>query len=68
MSEAASRLLATFDALSPREQHEVIAAMLRRSGQLPDAVLSDQGLADLADHRFQALDAEESHGNDGTSG
>jgi len=68
MSETAAQLLATFDSLSPREQHELITAILRRSGELPNTLLSDEGLVDLADNLFQALDQEESHGNDANSG
>jgi len=68
MSETASQLLATFDLLPPQEQHELITAMLRRSGELPDTVLSDDALADLADNLFQTLDMEEAHGNDAKSG
>lgn len=68
MPETASQLLAAFDSLPAREQHELIAAMLRRSGELPDTLLSDEGLVDLADQLFQALDVEESRGNDADSG
>jgi hypothetical protein len=68
MSETASQLLATFDSLSPQEQHERITAMLRRTGELPDTVLPDDALVDLADNLFQTLDVEESHGNDAKSG
>ncbi len=63
MSETASQLLVTFDSLPPQEQHEIITAMLRRSGELPDTLLPDEGLIGLADDLFQALDAEESHGD-----
>ena len=59
MSEIASQLLATFDSLPPQEQHELLTAMLRRSGELPDSGLSDDGLVGLADDLFQTLDAEE---------
>lgn len=64
MSETASELLAAFDSMSPREQHELVAAMLRRSGECPDAPMPDEGLVALADHLFQTLDLEESHGDD----
>lgn len=61
MSETTSQLLATFDSLPPREQHELITALLRRSGELPDTLLPDEGLVGLADDLFQALDGEESN-------
>jgi len=68
MSESASQLLATFDSLPPQEQHELIAVLLRRTGELPDTLLSDDALVDLADNLFQTLDMEESNGNDAESG
>jgi hypothetical protein len=34
--------------------------MLHRSGELPDTLLTNEHLVGLADHLFQALDAEES--------
>lgn len=52
----------------PREQHELITALLRRSGKLPDTLLSDEGFVGLADDLFQALDMEEPHGDDAKSG
>jgi hypothetical protein len=60
MSETAAQLLATFDSLEPREQHELLTEMLRRSGELPETFLTDSQLSGLADDLFQALDAEES--------
>ena len=68
MSEMVSQLLATFDRLPPQEQHELITAMLRRTGELPDTLLADDALVDLADNLFQTLDMEESHGNDAKTG
>ena len=68
MSETASQLLVTFDSLAPQDQHELITAMLRRTGELPDTLLADDALVDLADNLFQTLDMEESHGNDAASG
>lgn len=62
MSETAAQLLATFESLEPQEQHELLAELLRRSGELPDTFLTDNHLAGLADNLFQALDAEESDG------
>jgi hypothetical protein len=60
MSETAAQLLATFDSLPPQEQHELLTEMLRRSGELPETLLTDDQLVGLADDLFQALDAEES--------
>jgi len=64
MSENATQLLAKFEALPASEQHELLIAMLRCSGELPDALLSDNELTGLADDLFQTLDAEESNGAD----
>lgn len=60
MSNTAAQLLATFDSLPPREQREVLTAMLERCGEMPDRVLSDDELVGLADDLFQTLDMEES--------
>ena len=57
MSGSAVLLLATFEPLPPEEQHELLAAMLRRSGELPETFVSDDALLGLADSTFQALDA-----------
>jgi hypothetical protein len=59
MSNTATQLLATFDSLPSREQHEVVTAMLERCGELPDRLLSDDELVGLADELFQSLDAKE---------
>ena len=63
MSDTATQLLATFESLPSSERHELLIAMLRRSGELPDTIVSDDQLVGLADEIFQTLDAEESHGN-----
>lgn len=68
MSDTATQLLATFESLPEREQHELLIAMLRRSGELPATLVSDDQLAGIADERFQSLDAEESNGNDADPG
>ena len=68
MSETATQLLATFESLPPKEQHELLIAMLRRSGELPDTVVTDDQLVGIADELFQTLDAEESNGNDADAG
>ncbi len=63
MSETAERLLATFDSLPPQEQHEIITAMLRRSGEFPSGVITNDALVGWADDLFQTLDGGESHGD-----
>ncbi|MGV3486725.1 MAG: hypothetical protein ACO1RT_20070 [Planctomycetaceae bacterium] len=68
MSDTATQLLATFESLPEKEQHELLIAMLRRSGELPDTLLRDDQLVALADQLFQTLDAEESNGNDADPG
>ncbi len=67
MTDTATQLLATFDSLPPKEQHEIMTVMLRRSGELPDTLITAEGLAGLADELFQTLDAEESDGKDSKS-
>lgn len=64
MSDTATQLLATFASLHPKEQHELLVALLRRSGELPGTNLSDDQLVVIADELFQTLDAEESNGGD----
>ena len=63
MSNTASRLLATFESLPANEQHELLITMLRRSGELPDTIVTDDQLVGIADELFQTLDAEESDGD-----
>ena len=60
MTDTASQLLATFESLPASEQHELLIAMLRRSGELPNTVVTEDQLTGIADELFQALDAEES--------
>lgn len=64
MADDASQLIATFDSLPTNEQHELLIAMLRRSGELPDTIVTDDQLIGIADELFQTLDAEESDGDD----
>lgn len=64
MSDAAAQLLATFESLPEKEQHELLMVMLRRSGELPEKTISDDQLVGIADALFQTLDIEESNGND----
>jgi hypothetical protein len=63
MSDTATQLLATFQSLPPKEQHELLVTLLRRSGELPDTIVSDDQLVAIADELFQTLDAEELNGN-----
>ena len=67
MSNDASQLLASFESLPANEQHELLTAMLRRAGELPDTIVSDDQLVGIADELFQTLDAEESDGDDSDS-
>ena len=57
MTKAALELLMTFDVLSPVDQVEVTAAILRRTAS-SDA-LSEDALHELADELFRSYDAEE---------
>ena len=68
MSDTATQLLATFESLPAKEQHALLIAMLRRSGELPDTMVSDDQLVGIADELFQTLDAEESNGSDADPG
>ena len=67
MTETAAQLIAAFDSLPAKEQHELLIEMLRRSGELPDTIVSDDQLVGIADGLFRTLDAEESNGNDADS-
>jgi hypothetical protein len=67
MTETAAQLIAVFDTLTVAERHELLIEMLRRSGELPDSIVSDDQLVGIADELFQSLDAEESNGNDAES-
>ena len=59
MTEAAAQLLASFEALPLEEQHQFVAELLRRTGELPGYPLPDNHLTILADGLFQQLDSEE---------
>ncbi len=63
MSDTASQLLATFESLPEKEQHELMIAMLRRSSELPETLVSDDQLVGIADQLFETLDAEEANVN-----
>ncbi|HQZ69255.1 MAG TPA: hypothetical protein PLY87_29410 [Planctomycetaceae bacterium] len=64
MTNTALKLLAAFDSLPANDQHELLAEMLRRSGELPEALMSGDDLATVANELFQALDDEESDGQE----
>ncbi len=64
MSDTATQLLAAFGSLPEQEQHELLVAMLRTSGELPETIVSDDQLVAVADELFKSLDAEEVPGDD----
>ena len=64
MSETAAQLLATIESLPEQERHELLVAILRRSGEMPNTLVSNDELVGIADELFQTLDAEESHDTD----
>lgn len=57
MTETVRDLLRAFDALSPEEQKQMAAEILRRC--IPDEGLSDAALDELATELFRGYDAEE---------
>ena len=63
MTDIATQLLATFETLPRNEQHELLAQMLRRTGELPDTPMGDVDLSAVADQLLQSLDAEETDGD-----
>jgi hypothetical protein len=67
MTDTATQLFAAFESRPVKEQHELLVAMLRRSGELPDTLVSDNQFVGIADELFQAMDAGESNGDDGGS-
>ena len=62
MSETTAQLMVAFQSLPVQEQHEFLTEILRRTGELPATLLTDDHLVVIADDLFQALDAEESDG------
>jgi len=59
MSTDSRQVISQFEALPVREQHEVMAALLRKSTQWDDPPLTDDELARLADEVFLELDRRE---------
>ena len=66
MSEIATQLLNTFSSLSASEQHVVLLALLRSSGELPASPLNDDQLVAIAEDVFLSLEGEELHGDEGS--
>jgi hypothetical protein len=62
MTEAARELLRTFETLSPTDQQQVAAEILRRTAASGD--LSEAALHELADELFRGYDAEEAAHSD----
>lgn len=62
MSDSARQILNSFQALPPKEQHELLVVMLTRSQDSADARLADDELTAIADQLFQTLDQEECDG------
>ena len=56
MSEIATQLLSTFSSLSASEQHEVLLALLRSSGDLPASTLNEEQLVAIAEDVFLPLE------------
>jgi hypothetical protein len=62
MTDTARELLTTFDALSPADQQQVAAGILRRTARYDD--LPEAALHQLADELFRSHDADEAaHAN-----
>jgi hypothetical protein len=59
MSTATAHLLSEFDRLSPEEQREFSAILLRRTAQIDDGDITDEELTASAARVFEILDAEE---------
>jgi hypothetical protein len=57
MTDTVRELLRVFDALSPDEQNQIAAEILRRYA--PDESLPDAALDELAADLFRSYDAEE---------
>jgi hypothetical protein len=62
MSDTATQLLNAFSSLSAEEQHEVMLALLRKSGELRGSTITDDQLVTLAEEVFLSLDAKELNG------
>jgi len=67
LSDAVLELLARFESLPEREQHELIVTLLRRTDEFPNSVLLDDEFAGLADELFRTLDTREATDSDSDS-
>jgi hypothetical protein len=59
MTDAARRLIESFQALPDLDKREVLAALLREATQVPYQALSDDDLTSAADEVFLDLDRRE---------
>jgi hypothetical protein len=59
MSTATAHLLSEFDRLSPEEQREFSAILLRRTAQIDYGDITDEELTASTARVFEMLDAEE---------
>jgi hypothetical protein len=59
MSSATAQLLSEFDRLSPEEQREFSAILLRRTAQIDYGDITDEELTASAARVFEMLDGEE---------
>lgn len=59
MSTATAHLLSEFERLSPEEQREFSAILLRRTAQIDYGDITDEELTASAGRIFEMLDAEE---------
>jgi hypothetical protein len=62
MTNAARRLIESFEALPDEEKHEVLTQLLRRLMEKPYASASDEELIGAADLIFQEYDRREAQG------
>jgi hypothetical protein len=62
MTNAARRLIDSFEALPEEEKHEVLGQLLRRLLEKPYAAPSDDELTGVADQVFQDYDRREAQG------
>lgn len=62
MTNAARKLIDSFEALPEQEKHEVLSQLLRRLMDKPYASASDEDLVGAADLIFQEYDRREAQG------
>jgi hypothetical protein len=61
MTPPIQNLLDSYNALSEAEQREFAIQIMSRTGIIESRPLSDEALVEMAEQRFQALDAEEAN-------